>query len=138
MNPIYSIGTQVFGSIFDSVFGSVDKGHWEGSSFIPGDYENRLRFVQQQLAQRGLYITDVDYSYIDTILKSTGIWQGKVTSYLDTVVANKKNTSSNKENLAGFETNINAGLNNSLSSLLSSPLILAVLTFFAFKLISKK
>ncbi|MCK9282174.1 MAG: hypothetical protein M0P71_16260 [Melioribacteraceae bacterium] len=101
-----SIVIGAVGSVFDDIFGSVDKGHWEGSLFVPGDLQSRLSTVDQYVRNRGLSISDVDQNQIVSILKTPGIWQNNVQAYLDAIVTNKKATATTNANLAATGTNV--------------------------------
>lgn len=90
-DPVSIIGG-VVSDVFSGVLGNVDKGHWEGSKFVPGDLQSRQNQVDQWLQQYGLTYADVDYSIIQTYLYSESGWQGKVTGYLDQVVNDKRST----------------------------------------------
>jgi len=92
---IPGIGTTIGGAIggivggisdlFDSLFGKEDKGHWEGNLFIPGDLQNRYNTVHQWIKQMNINPEFVDWNKIDSILKSTGIWQDNVKNYLNSL-----------------------------------------------------
>jgi len=90
------VGTTIGGAIggivggisdlFDSIFGKKeDKGHWEGNVFIPGDLQNRYNTVYQWIYQMNINPDLVDWNKIDSILKSTGIWQDSIKNYLNSL-----------------------------------------------------
>lgn len=90
---IPGVGTAVgagVGTIFDSVFGNIDKGSWQGNIFVPGDISSRQSQVNIWLQQRGLTWADVDQETITSFLYVESGWQGNITSYLDKIVEQKR------------------------------------------------
>lgn len=88
---LVGIGSQLLQTAFSSIFGNVDKGHWEGSLYIPGDYQSRLnKVLSVYLPKYNLLQTDVNFKDIELILKTPGDWNARTEIYLKKVVQTKQ------------------------------------------------
>jgi hypothetical protein len=72
-------------NIFGKIFGSVDKGHWEGSLFIPGDLASRIQTTQARIAASGYSQYAVQSEWYP-ILLTPGIWQEAIGNYINNVL----------------------------------------------------
>lgn len=73
----------LFDSVFDDLFGTVDKGHYDASGrFYPGDYEQRLQQANTWIRQAGVN-NIVDRKKLDDLLRLPSGWQGAVTNYIN-------------------------------------------------------
>lgn len=92
---IFSTLGSIVPTFFDSIFGSVDPGHWEGNQFIPGDLQNRYNTVNLWIREFQLSPGVVDMQRVDEILKSPGEWQPKVRAYLSSLVGKSSPSNGN-------------------------------------------
>jgi len=109
-----AIGTAVgtVADVIDSIFGNVDKGHWEGNKFIPGDLQSRIDTVHKYLSNRGLHITDVDFDKIMSLLETPSGWQDTVQAYLDDVKRQMRNGTYVNPNINTFSSNPETSIPN--------------------------
>jgi hypothetical protein len=77
--------SDIIGGIFNYVFGSVDRGHWEGALFIPGDLNSRISKTQAWIQNSGLAQFAYEPEWM-LILKTPGIWQENIGRYIDIVL----------------------------------------------------
>lgn len=117
-------------SVFDSLFGSLDEGHWQGNQFIPGDLQNRYNTVYQWIREFNLSPGQVDMQKIDSILKTPGVWQSKIRSYLASLQGTT--SSSTTDNIFPNVGNITSGFDLT-TILIIAALILGAYAFTKYK-----
>ena len=138
---IISLGVQAGTSIFDSIFGSIDQGHWEGSNYIPGDLQSRLNEVDKLMRIRGLMPQDVDNNRIMQILETPGVWQVNIQNYLDGILQAKQNAAVVKQNVGSASdtlTNTLPQVKTFTAGIFSNPLFIIILVVGLFFILKKK
>jgi len=108
-------GLPFIGSVFDEVFGNTDRGHYEGTTFVPGDLQSRMSYVNNAIKSRGLLTIDVDDATIKSLVYVEAGWQNSINNYLDKVLQNKRNTNTSTATTASTPTLIDTTIPNQTS-----------------------
>lgn len=81
---VYNVLAPIFG-------GKGNAGGYDSTGrFIPGDIDNRLRFLSTSMARNGLTTNDIDKNLVDSFIYQPSGWQGNVDRYTQQLGDDKK------------------------------------------------